>query len=67
MIWDVKEIDTLQDLILAVLSITRAEFDRCVLEQDASKLRKMIESKTINLTSAEVNEVCHVLTMVGGE
>lgn len=67
MIWKVEEIPTLQTLVKAVLDITKVEFERCIMSCDADGLRSMVRKRTTGLSDSEVNEVCNVLTKVGGE
>lgn len=67
MIWKVEEIPTLQTLVKAVLDITKVEFDRCIVNCDAEGLRSIVRKRTMGLSETEVNEVCNVLTKVGGE
>ena len=67
MIWKVEEIPTLQTLVKAVLDITKVEFERCIMSCDADGLRSIVRKRTTGLSDTEVNEVCNVLTKVGGE
>ncbi len=67
MIWKVEEIPYLQTLLKAVLEFTKAEFERIVMEGDAEGLKCAVSKKTIGLGATELNEVCNVLTKVGGE
>lgn len=66
MIWKVEEISNLQMLIKAVLNITKTEFERFVMNGDAAGLRYAVEKRTLGLSASEINEVCNVLTKVGG-
>ena len=67
MIWKVEEIPVLQTLVKAVLDITKVEFERCIMSCDADGLRSIVRKRTTGLSDTEVNEVCNVLTKVGGE
>lgn len=66
MIWKVEEISNLQMLLKAVLNITKTEFERFVMNGDAAGLRYAVEKRTLGLSASEINEVCNVLTKVGG-
>lgn len=65
LMWRVSEISHLQELTKTVLGIGNNEFNRFVLNCDVNGLRQVVQSKTLGLTPAEVDEVCHVLTKVG--
>ena len=67
MIWKVEEISSLQMLLKTVLNITKTEFERFVMNGDAAGLRYAVEKRTLGLSASEINEVCNVLTKVGGE
>lgn len=66
MIWKVEEISNLQMLLKTVLNITKTEFERFVMNGDAAGLRYAVEKRTLGLSASEINEVCNVLTKVGG-
>jgi hypothetical protein len=66
-IWNTGEIPQLQHMLRVLLEITNSEFERIVRTQDADALRLLVKRKTLGLSDSEVNEVCHVLTKVGGE
>ena len=66
MIWKIEEISNLQMLLKAVLNITKTEFERFVMNGDAAGLRYAVEKRTLGLSTSEINEVCNVLTKVGG-
>lgn len=63
-LWKVSEIPALQVLLKSVLGITGSEFEKCVQSQNPEILRALIKSKTCNLSSGEINEICAVLTKV---
>lgn len=67
LIWKIEEVAILQDLLKSVLNITKSEFERIVMNQDANGLRTLIQEKTVGLCDAEIDEVCNVLTKAGGE
>ena len=67
MIWKVEEIPSLQVLLKSVLGITKAEFERCVMNCDVDGLRAMVQQRTTGLSDVEVNEVCNIMTKVGDE
>jgi hypothetical protein len=66
MIWKTEEIPQLQHILRTVIEITNTEFERIVINQDAHALRLLVKRKTVGLSDKEVNEVCNVLTIVGG-
>lgn len=67
MVWKVDEIPVLQVLIKAVLGVTKTEFERYVMNSDANGLRTMVQKRTSGLNEKEINEVCNVMTKVGGD
>lgn len=67
LIWKVEELPRLQGMLRAVLDITNSEFEQIVMNQDADALRMIVKRKTIGLNDNEIDEVCNVLTKVGGE
>jgi len=67
MLWRVEEIPELQVLLKAVLDITSAEFEQYVMRGDADGHRNAVKRNTTGLTADEIEEVCNVLTKVGGE
>ncbi len=64
LIWKETDIPKLQELLKAVLGITKEEFDNCVLQGDANKLINMIKSRTYGFTEEDVNVVCAIITKV---
>ena len=66
LLWRMDEIPHLQVLVKAVLGIGDAEFNRYILNTDVNGLREMVAKKTAGLSLQEIDEVCHVLTKVGG-
>ncbi|MBE5864621.1 MAG: DUF87 domain-containing protein [Lachnospiraceae bacterium] len=67
MIWKVEEVFVLQRLVKSVLGITKIEFERCVMNGDADTLREMVSKRTMGLSDVEINEICNIITKVGGE
>lgn len=67
LIWRTDEITKLQKLIMNVLEITNAEFEKVVMSGDAESLRILIRQRTLNLSVEEVEEACNVLTKVDGD
>ena len=67
MIWKTEEIEYLQELVKALLSISGNEFENIIVGGKPDELRAAISQKTIGLSYKEIDEVCCVLTMETGK
>lgn len=67
MVWRTEEIPELQEMMKAVLGISDGEFTKIVMDGSPDELRDLVCRKTKDLTDKEIEEVCNVMTMVGGE
>lgn len=64
-IWDERSIGILKHLLLDILNIEQKTFIDSVESGNPDILRRNVISKTIDFSSEEINEICHVLTMEG--
>lgn len=64
LIWAVEEIPKLQELIKVILEISEAEFTGIITNGNPEELRSVVRTKTFNLSPAQIDEVCNVLTKV---
>lgn len=62
--WEIGDIPKLQKCLMAILHISDVEFDEIILNENANKLRRMVQSKTVGFSNDEVEEICNVLTKV---
>ena len=65
--WDENDIHELQKLVKAILGISNREFERIIMEGSPKELQYWVSNSTASLSDEQVNEICNILTKVGGE
>lgn len=66
-IWREEELPDLRDLLYNVLGIGIAELTKIAESGSPENLRNAVCEKTCGLSPADINEICNILTITGGE
>lgn len=64
LVWEEKELSSLQSCLKAILGIGETEFVNIINNSSAEIFRGIISKKLVGFSEQEINEVCNVLTKV---
>lgn len=62
MLWDEGSLGLLRNLLFDILNITHNIYEEAKKTENRDSLRRIVQSKTIDFTTKQIDEICHILT-----